>query len=227
MQNSVGFGPLPPATYYSIDVECVATGHDHNTRDVGQISLVDQYEQVILNLYVKPDKPVVSYLTALTGLNKDLIDSQGQTLQQAVATLKSCLPRTAVLVGQNILKDVQWLDLKEGVDFESCMDLAGLYRVWNPKYNSYSVFSQDHLAKVLLGWDVDNAQHNAVHDAIKSIQLFNYYQQLQADQQQWQQAQEALLTVPPTSSFARRNPTYEGVCMGNRKTCQCGAPFFS
>ena len=27
----------------------------------------DQYERVLLNLYVKPDRPVVSYLTPLTG----------------------------------------------------------------------------------------------------------------------------------------------------------------
>jgi hypothetical protein len=27
----------------------------------------DQYEQVLLNLYVKPESPVVSYLTPLTG----------------------------------------------------------------------------------------------------------------------------------------------------------------
>ncbi len=38
--------PGPAPIYYSIDVECVATGTDHNTRAVGQISLVDQYEQV-------------------------------------------------------------------------------------------------------------------------------------------------------------------------------------
>ncbi len=37
--------------------------------------------------------------------------------------------------------------------------------------------------------------------------------------------QEALLAAEPTESFAKRNPTFEGVCMGNRKTCRCGAPF--
>ena len=105
---------LPLATHYSIDVECVATGVDHNAREVAQISLVvnvllttgvllpctffccssqrkrrlaafsweaahswmwhqhcgtmqDQYENVILNLYVRPQRPVVSYLTPLTG----------------------------------------------------------------------------------------------------------------------------------------------------------------
>eukprot|EP00878_Enallax_costatus_P044146 GHUV01052401.1.p1 GENE.GHUV01052401.1~~GHUV01052401.1.p1 ORF type:complete len:108 (-),score=33.05 GHUV01052401.1:244-567(-) len=107
------------------------------------------------------------------------------------------------------------------------MDLAGLYRIWNPRYNSFSVFSQDHLAKVLLGWDLENMQHNAAFDAMKSIKLFNLHQQLQQNGQQWQQAQQALLDAPPTLSFARQNPTYEGVCMGNRKSCTCGAPFFS
>lgn len=29
-----------PASVFSIDVECVATGVDHNSRDVAQISLV-------------------------------------------------------------------------------------------------------------------------------------------------------------------------------------------
>jgi hypothetical protein len=36
----------PQPTYYSIDVECVAVGTDHNSRAVGQVALVDQYEQV-------------------------------------------------------------------------------------------------------------------------------------------------------------------------------------
>jgi RNA exonuclease 4 len=99
--------------------------------------------------------------------------------------------------------------------------------VWNPRYNSYSVFSQDHLVKALLGWNLDQMQHNAAFDALKSIKLFNLYQQYQTDEQAWQQAQQAMLNAPPTLSFARNNPSYEGVCMGNRRTCTCGAAFFS
>jgi RNA exonuclease 4 len=81
--------------------------------------------QVILDIVVKPDKPVISYLTALTGLTQDIIDSKGVSLPDAVQQLRGCLPRDAVLVGQNILQDVQWLGLKEGTDFKSCLDLAG------------------------------------------------------------------------------------------------------
>ena len=65
----------------------------------------------------------------------------------------------------------------------------------------------------------------AVGDAVKSIRLFKLHQQLQATPEQWQAAQAALLATPPQPSFARQNPSFEGVCMGNRKTCTCGAPF--
>lgn len=108
-------------------------------------------------------------------------------------------------------------------------DLAGVYRVWNPQYNSYTVFGQDQVAKTLLQWELpeDQVQHNAVTDAVKSVRLFNLYHQLHQVPGAWQNAQRALLAAPPLHSFAKRNPTYEGVCMGNRKTCTCGAPFFS
>lgn len=60
--------------------------------------------QVLLNIYVKPHRPVVSYLTALTGLTPDLIETQGVPLEQAITMVKGSLPTSAVLVGQNILQ---------------------------------------------------------------------------------------------------------------------------
>jgi hypothetical protein len=42
-------------------------------------------------------------------------------LDKAISTLRQHLPRNAVLVGQNIGKDVEWLGLKEGTDFGSLM----------------------------------------------------------------------------------------------------------
>ncbi len=86
----------------------------------------DQYERAILNLYVTPSFPVVSYLTALTGLTKDVLDQHGMPLEAALGVRRQHLPRNAVLVGQNISKDVQWLHLQEGQDFASMMDLTGL-----------------------------------------------------------------------------------------------------
>lgn len=94
-------------------------------------------------------------------ITKELLEAQGISLSQAVAYVKQCLPVNGVLVGQNIAKDCEWLGLKEGKDYKQLVDLAGLYRIWNPKFNTYSVFNQDHLAKVLLNWDTSTG-HNAV-----------------------------------------------------------------
>ncbi len=194
---------------------------------------------------------MVSYLTPLTGLTAELLAQHGVPLAQALATLRAALPRDAVLVGQNIRADVQWLGLREGEDFRSMLDLAGLWRVYNAQYSSWSVFGQDHLARVLLG--VDSAQcaprhrirvimrcepgltpcylhrreaHNAVTDAIKSMRLFNLHNHLRNDPAQLAQAHAALLATQQQPSFARRNPSYDGCCMGNRKTCTCGGTFF-
>ena len=37
---------------------------------------------------------------------------------QALQLLRQSLPPHAVLVGQGINQDIQWLDLKEGIDFQ-------------------------------------------------------------------------------------------------------------
>ena len=83
-------GPPPSnpyvATHFSIDVECVATGKEHNARAVAQIALVDQFERCLLNVFVRPPEgaEVHSYLTPLTGLTKELIDQHGVPLPEAI-----------------------------------------------------------------------------------------------------------------------------------------------
>lgn len=59
------------------------------------------------------------------------------------------------------------------------------------------------------------------------MRLFKLYMSLQADPAAMEAARRKLLSRPPAPSFARLNPTFEGCCMGNRRTCKCGAPFFS
>ena len=86
------------------------------------------------------------------------------------------------------------------VRLQSMVDLAGLYRVWNPKFNSYSVFGQDHVAKVLLSWNVADG-HDAVGDAMKSIALFKLYQRLKPDEKGWSEALARCLVLLQPESF--------------------------
>ena len=210
--------------YFSIDVECVAVGRRHNDRAVGQIALVDNHKRVLLDVYVKPEKPVVSYLTPLSGLTKEKLKN-GISLETALNRLRSLLPSTSILVGQSIRKDVMWCKLKEGTDFRSTEDLAELYKVYSPRYRSWSRFSLEHLSKVVLGSRLTGAAHNAADDAINSIRLYKFYLENKSNSGIWNRIQNDLLKGQRPMSFSKRHPTFEGVCMGNKQLCRCGEPF--
>lgn len=61
----------------------------------------------------------IYYLHILLGrLTRELLEEQGVPLEEAVRILRQYLPRQSILVGQNIGKDVDWLQLKEGQDYQ-------------------------------------------------------------------------------------------------------------
>lgn len=65
---------------YSIDVECVATGVQHNARSIAQVALVDEWGRAVFSVYVKQDIPVLSYITELTGLTEETLQQHGLPL---------------------------------------------------------------------------------------------------------------------------------------------------
>jgi hypothetical protein len=52
------------------------------------------------------------------------------TSAEALALLRAHLPPNAILVGQSILKDVQWLQLAEGVDYFSLIGMEKTNRIF-------------------------------------------------------------------------------------------------
>lgn len=153
-------------------------------------------------------------------ITQEQLEKQGIPLANAMALLKMHLPPNAILVGQNVRKDVevccchglvshgicsvlscalgntQWLGLREGVDYSELIDLAGLYRIWNERYKTYSVFSQDHLARVLLGQDLGaHIAHDAAGDARKSMQLFKLHRESKPKTDAWSEIEVRCLLV--------------------------------
>ena len=70
--------PYDNNVVFSIDVECVATGPQHHDRAVAQIGMVDCFGRMLLNVLVKPDKHISSYLTPLTGLTAEKVRMVGE-----------------------------------------------------------------------------------------------------------------------------------------------------
>jgi RNA exonuclease 4 len=207
-------------------VERIASGKSHNDRVIAQIVLVDQDERLVFQAFIKPQTTIVSYLKKLTGLSEGIVNTLGIKFNDAIGHLKTLLDPSTILVGHNVREDVNSLDLQQGRDYSSMMDLLGLYRLWNSRCQSFSVWEQDRLATVLLGWP-NSENYSATSDALKTLRLFQLYFMLQNDISEWNRAFQLLVNTPAFPPWFKIYPAYEGVCMGNRRYCICGCPFLS
>ena len=135
--------------YIALDVECVATGRRHDDRDVCLVAVVNENEEVILKRKVKPDKPIVSYLTPLTGVKRGDLDD-GNKLSDVLAEVKALLGPDVILVGQGAKSDIKWLQLEQGKDYNSVVDLGQMFKTYNSRYGNYSYYSLSHEANTLI-----------------------------------------------------------------------------
>ena len=120
-------GPL-----FAIDVECVATGKEHDARAVARIAMVNEAGETVFDEYVKPKENVVSCLTALTGVEPSHLED-ADDLPTVMTRLREKLPKDSVIVGQGISSDIKWLKLEEGADFDKSFDIATLFRTPDPR----------------------------------------------------------------------------------------------
>ena len=157
-------------------------------------------------------------------LYREEVVEHGMTMDACLAELRKYLTPNAVIIGQNIAKDIEWLGLDQGTDYDMLIDLTALFRVWNVQRNSWTMFSQDHIAKVYLNVQ-DRPNHDALDDALLSISLFNCYRNIQYNTEYLQHMQMLCMNTPITPSYAARNGAIEDCCLGHRKKCTCGDAF--
>ena len=144
---------------FSIDVECIATGYGSCARGIndgcgnegqskegipagqynershrypGRVAMVDSEGNLVTDVVIRPPqdgKGVISYLTPLTGLTKEIcMGDDAKSLEEAMDTIKGLLPKNAILVGQAIDHDVEWLGLTPGKDFDRMVDISVIFR---------------------------------------------------------------------------------------------------
>ena len=220
--------------FYSLDVECVASGFGPQDRVVGRVSAVhdvflgdgnaadaatarragpDEFDEVVVfDELVKPDVKVVSNLTPLTGIGAGELDN-ARSFEEVRASLLKVLPPNAALIGQGIAKDIEWLRLERGVHFREFFDVASLFRTPVGPERRIITFSLRHLCLRLFGVDMQDGSHNPVDDARYSLRIFNRYRRLHCDEAELQAVRSALLEGSRTPSFAMMMPYVDGVAM--------------
>lgn len=206
---------LKPKSFIAIDVECVATGKSHKDRAVGLIAAVDPNENTIFFEYVKPDQPVASPMTLLTGITRDKLES-ARPLIEVLKDLKELLGNNCVLVGHGLKSDIAWLQLQEGVDYSETRDTAKLFAVRTPKNNSVMTPSLRHLSLCMFGIDMQSGIHSPAADALYAMKLWQLHSTF--SEPQLMQASQVILNTPRPPPFAKRYPYIDGCELSNRST---------
>ncbi len=134
--------------FYSMDIECVAIGYGHSKfhRYPCRVALVKEETEsegdgegdiiTLFDEYVNLENiSVVSYMTALSGTSEHQCQGPVATkdLNGIRDVVKGLIPTNAVLVGHCIQHDIEWLGLKEGIDFREYFDTSVLFRQRVPK----------------------------------------------------------------------------------------------
>lgn len=220
----------------SFDVECVATGLTHAARHraPAQVALVDSNGKLMFGAYIKlpPDEKIVSYLTPISGIRKGVLEPNGtrpseyplMTMDEAREGLKKALPKDAIVVGQKIDSDIDWMGLREGSDFADKIDLSEVFKLYNPKYGNMAYHSLVHEARYVLSMSRANAgaEHDPADDARMSVELWNKVLANPGKLPDWQRM---LRDTRPAPSVAKQlGHVIEGVCLCrfNPRLCVCG-----
>jgi len=211
---------LPKGRVFSLSVGWVAIGQKHTERAPAHIALVNECGQIVRNIYVKPDKPVVSYLTPLTAINEEMVTKYGLLWNTAFGLITEVLCPDAVLVGHHLERVVKALGLKKGKHYQKIVNLNELWRVWNPNFQMYTRFPIDHLIKTVL-----NIPYvpNVVFVAENCIKLWKYYIWCRTPSQKWRLllVSRQIIEAPRIGSYATRVRSLEGVCLGAKRACFC------
>lgn len=182
---------------------------------MAHIVAIDQNEVIVFDSYVKPDIPVVSYLTPLTGVESHHLES-APSLSQATQALKQILPKNSIIIGQSIQKDMDWVGLKVPQDVAATFDVATLFRVRTFPPNEtrpYRYYSLRHVAKHLMGDSIQEDEHNPVIDAIYAMRIFHRFRHVHENRSHLRSIRQSLRNTPKTESFAQRHRYIDGVAL--------------
>jgi RNA exonuclease 1 len=91
----------------SIDCEMCSTG-DHEL-GLTRISVLDWDDETVLDELVKPDKPIIDYLTQFSGITEAMLQNVTTTLADIQQKLLDIVTPTTIIVGHSLESDFQAL----------------------------------------------------------------------------------------------------------------------
>jgi DNA polymerase III epsilon subunit-like protein len=211
---------------FSLDLECVATGRGHNDRAPCWVALVGLDGTVHVDKVVKCSN-IFSPLTAITGLTKAQVLAGEDFEAVRNEVVKHLGGPDAVIVGQTVKGDIDWMKLEAGKHYGKFIDIADSFKTYNAKYGDYSHYSLAQEAWALLNYKMHGANsHSPVVDCQIQLKL---YTQFCLDSSKLSAARAKLQSLARLEGFpdftkGSLRPVIDGVChfKYNPRKCFCG-----
>ncbi|KAL5483806.1 hypothetical protein EMCRGX_G020221 [Ephydatia muelleri] len=148
---------------FALDCEMVSTSLG---LELARVSVVDESLQCTYDSLVKPQSPVLDYLTRYSGITEETLREVTTTLADVQQSLVELLPKKCILLGHSLENDFRALKLSHPhVIDTSCLFTPCAPTLYKPGLR--------HLTKQLLLEDIQHGSggHSSVEDAMACMKL--------------------------------------------------------
>ncbi|KAI9318358.1 ribonuclease H-like domain-containing protein [Dichotomocladium elegans] len=157
---------LPRKRLMAVDCEMVKTA---SGSALARVTLVDEDGTTLLDEIVKPDEPVIDYLTEYSGMTDEIM-KDGISLRRAQKHIRKLVTHNVILVGHGLENDLNALKLAHPY----CVDTAILYhsQLGPPNKPPLRFLSRIYLRRAIQKRHDHKLGHDSAEDAKAALDLF-------------------------------------------------------
>uniref|UniRef100_A0A182Q569 RNA exonuclease 4 n=1 Tax=Anopheles farauti TaxID=69004 RepID=A0A182Q569_9DIPT len=168
-KNEIPLSDLPVelTNRIALDCEMVGVGSKGLEHMLARVSIVNERGEVLVDCYVKPQKPVRDYRTKISGIRPEHI-ADGTDFK-IIRELVRKVIHGRILVGHALKNDLMVLNLRHPK--YNIRDTAR-YKPIAKKARSFGTPSLKSIAQRFLGEDIQDGEHDSVEDARAAMKIY-------------------------------------------------------